>query len=72
MIKISRTRGKPRVRALMGSSGALLAHELTEPDIKVGDVFSIGIPAISVGTATHLEIIVHSGFSTILAPEAAP
>jgi hypothetical protein len=72
MVKISRVRDKARVRALMGSSGALLGHELTEPDVKAGDVFSIGIPAIAVGTAPWLEVVVHSGFSTILAPEAAP
>jgi hypothetical protein len=71
MIKISRTQGKARVRALMGSSGTLLAHDLTEPDVKVGDVFAIGIPAIAVGTAEWLEIVVHSGFSTILS-EAVP
>ncbi len=43
-------------------SGAILNHPVTETEMRQGDVFVIAIPAISVGTATHLWVIARSGF----------
>jgi hypothetical protein len=73
LIKLSRTRasgGAPLVRACVAVSGTVLAHDITEEDVSEGDVFVIGIPAITVGTAPFIWIVPTSGFSTVLPTES--
>lgn len=43
-------------------SGAILNHPVMESDVERGDVFVLAIPSISVGTATWLWIVPHSGY----------
>lgn len=75
LIKISRTAttgGKALVRALVATSGTILAHDIAEEDVSEGDVFAIAIPAITVDTATFLWVVPTSGFSRVLEDGVSP
>lgn len=58
LVKISGTaRAKALVSPLMATSGTIAAHEVTETDVSVGDVFVLAIPAATAGTADWLWIV---------------
>lgn len=64
MVKLATTPGTSTaiVRPLDGVSGAILAKPIAEDDVRLGDIFVLAISAISVGTASYLWIVPHSGF----------
>jgi hypothetical protein len=72
VIKFASTGGTSRIRACAVASGSILAHDLSETDISQGEVFAIGIPAISVGDATFLSVEVYSGVARVLAASERP
>jgi hypothetical protein len=67
MVKLATTPGTVNVlvRPLDGASGTILSKPITEDDVRHGDVFVLAISAISVGTASYLWIVPHSGFSQV-------
>lgn len=64
MVKLATTPGAAAVlvRPLDGVSGAILNTPVVEDDVRHGDLFVLAITAITVGTATHLWIVPHSGY----------
>lgn len=72
LIKISKTdRNQSLVRACGATSGTIVGHGVTEEDVADGDVFSVAVPAIVVGTAPWLWIVPTSGF-TVLGSGVSP
>jgi hypothetical protein len=62
LVKIdTMTRGPTFVSALVASSGTILAHEVTEPDVSAGDIFVIAVPAFVAGTAPWIWIVPTAG-----------
>jgi hypothetical protein len=72
LVKIMRTPAQqPLVTLLAASSGTIVAHEVTESDVAVKDVFAIAVPAATAGTAPWLWIVPTSGCS-VLASGVSP